>query len=703
MYLAAEVGISSTDVTAGYIDVLDGLEQESINGGVPLYTNLSQEGGLQENSQPPKASAIAEFNGMLFYGDTSGNHTASWSMDIRDFGNGLGFATDNIATGFEFSIDEDTTITRTAGAAVGGSNVILEGQILTDRADGPGTATANYAADTIVTDVTGDTFTLSKATLATDTGVATDFYQYIKVDTLNHYYKSSADGTEDLDEREWAEVAHTNLEKTPELLYSLARTIQAAHDDLVCVLDDAGNQILVTRTDPVLGSFPLETGETAVVYSPYPDAHDNTIDLLGTSSGNTSENDATPGRVAWSKTHIPDAVPPGNYVDVGDKDSKVLAFGRTRSSLFIFKEDGTWVISGRSPSTLRLDEFDRSLILLNGNCVAEVENAVYAWTNYGVVRITESGYESVSEDSIGSDLSGASQTWLAQPSEVGAFLEINVDRRWLFLGGGGASSIRVYSLTTGSWVTWDIPEAQYGCYYSQDDKKTVFLGWDVTRARIYTERRNVGGVTDTTTFPTADYSEQANLIDFDDGVCTLSVAPSGYTIEVGDWVVDTQTEGAAIVISVASQTMFSVDVAEGSGTFGVGAGGATPHIVEFYKAFTSSVEFAANSAQNPGVVKLWQDCSWHLYDVLWLTSASLIYSSEPKSINSTTLSYTANAGTGAQSLNATVIRTSVPRNQSRSAVLFPKMSILNGGALWELRGITLTYRPVSTRIGDNDG
>ena len=110
----------------------------------------------------------------------------------------------------------------------------------------------------------------------------------------------------------------------------------------------------------------------------------------------SSTNTVKPNRLYYSKFNQPDAVPLLNYFDIGREDKAILRIFPLRSSLFIFKEDGLYRVSGEvAPFTVQL--FDSSCILIAPDTVDVTENVIYGWTLKGISSITESGVSEISK------------------------------------------------------------------------------------------------------------------------------------------------------------------------------------------------------------------------------------------------------------------------------------------------------------------
>jgi len=81
MRLVFEEAVTSTDVSLGYITVVDDTPETFRNNGQDLYTNpVSQEGILQANDTPPIAKDIELFGSSVFYANTKSRHRLQISL-----------------------------------------------------------------------------------------------------------------------------------------------------------------------------------------------------------------------------------------------------------------------------------------------------------------------------------------------------------------------------------------------------------------------------------------------------------------------------------------------------------------------------------------------------------------------------------------------------------------------------------------------
>lgn len=126
-------------------------------------------------------------------------------------------------------------------------------------------------------------------------------------------------------------------------------------------------------------SFNIKAGNPSVGISFNPDLTD----------GLDSENENKPNRIYYSKIYQPESVPIVNYFDVGAEEQEILRIYPLRDSLFVFKQDGLYRISGETaPFNTAL--FDSSCDIVAPDSVAVSNNYLYAWTTQGVAVVSES-------------------------------------------------------------------------------------------------------------------------------------------------------------------------------------------------------------------------------------------------------------------------------------------------------------------------
>lgn len=244
----------------------------------------------------------------------------------------------------------------------------------------------------------------------------------------------------------------------------------------------------------------------------------------------SSDNEEQKHRVYYSKLLEPEAVPILNYIDVGANDKAILRIFPLRDTLFVFKEDGLYRISGEvAPFTLAL--FDSSCILLARDSLDVSNNQLYCWTTQGVSVVTESGVNIISRP-IDVDLlkiatypNFKSATWgVGYESDTSYTVyttENPIDTQ--------ATVGYRYSSLTSTWTTID-KSAVCGINKSTDDR--LYLGpGDIN----YIERERKD-------FSRYDYADRELEYQIVNGAYSNKIInlPSVSDISIGDVVVQTQ-------------------------------------------------------------------------------------------------------------------------------------------------------------------
>lgn len=194
--------------------------------------------------------------------------------------------------------------------------------------------------------------------------------------------------------------------------------------------------------------------------------------IIRSTNAVTSENDVRPNRVYYSKYSQPEAVPVSNYFDVGAEDKQILRIFPLRDSLFIFKEDGLYRVSGES-SPFTLDLFDSSFIVTAPDSVNVCNNVIFAWTTQGIQSLTESGGAVVSRpiDNLILKLGSVNYTNFKTATFGVGYESDNSFLVWTVSKTDDTVATVAYrfSTLTQTWTTYDI-SSTCGIVNSVDDK-----------------------------------------------------------------------------------------------------------------------------------------------------------------------------------------------------------------------------------------
>lgn len=109
--------------------------------------------------------------------------------------------------------------------------------------------------------------------------------------------------------------------------------------------------------------------------------------------GTESANNPTLNGLAFSKPLQPHAFPAVNFFQLGRGDAEILRIMPYRDSLFVFKADGLWRVTGTDFRSFSATEFDLTFQLIGRESVVALDDALYAWGVQGIARITDGGVE----------------------------------------------------------------------------------------------------------------------------------------------------------------------------------------------------------------------------------------------------------------------------------------------------------------------
>lgn len=112
----------------------------------------------------------------------------------------------------------------------------------------------------------------------------------------------------------------------------------------------------------------------------------------------TSSQDSKLNRVHWSKFREYEAWPLLNFIDLGRTDKKILAIASQTQTLWVFKEDGLFRLVGDPDNGFTAELVDDTVICIAPETVRNFDNRVLAWTNRGVVAMSENAIDFISSD-----------------------------------------------------------------------------------------------------------------------------------------------------------------------------------------------------------------------------------------------------------------------------------------------------------------
>lgn len=172
MALVYESNPTSTDITNGYVIVVD-QTPESLRNGAALYTSPSQEGILQANEVPPFAKDVCLFKGSTFYANTQTKQNLTLSIlsiaaQFDFFGDTTNVSGDTPTTirNLAYSVTGDLTAGSNTISNVSTVDSLYVGQIISDS-----TNPTYFPSGTVITDIVdSSTIIVSHPATTTSTG-----------------------------------------------------------------------------------------------------------------------------------------------------------------------------------------------------------------------------------------------------------------------------------------------------------------------------------------------------------------------------------------------------------------------------------------------------------------------------------------------------------------------------------------------------
>lgn len=696
--------------------------------GVTLYTSPSQQGIENANFPPPFAKDMALFKGTAFYGNVKSKNTFTLSL----LGTGLPNIGYDTQTGNLNSTTAVTALSDTSdfhvGMAVSGTGI--------------------PAGTKIAQIVSGTAITLTKAATATAAAVSLTFRDVVRFGDLEFYagaanspstnvFKVTSGGTpaEDVQQTAIDLVSVVNQSTTNTAYYAyyisgfndLPGTFQIEERGIggatFLVTSSAGSSFgpilptdqpaTLTAANPtVVTSYGhgLTTGDSVYFRDATTTPTVNGTRIVTVTGTNTftipvnvtvagaatwvlssalqqSNNDEAPHRVMISKPQQPEAVPLYRYIDCGSANFPILRILALRDSVFVLKGDGIFRITGEDFSSFRASLFDNTVQLLAKESAVTLTNQIYCYTDQGIVAIADTGVSIVSRP-IESELLRLSSDLFPNFADATFAVGYESDRKYIMFTVSEetdtyATQAFVYNVLTNTFTKWILSKCA-GIVSKRNNK--LYLG-DPVNDYVYQERKD---------YSSADYADESYavaIVSSDEYEVTLSsttVVAAGMTLLQGT--------RESVVVSVDSSTVITV------ADFLVWTAGAA----NVYTPIRNIGEWVEEDAENPGILKHWQECTVLFRDARFreLTLAfSTNFSPVPEEVVLTPVR-SGGWGTfpwgalpwGSSSVGSQPIRTYIPRNSAMSHWLIVSFELNQAFQSVGLEGISIPFVPGSTRF-----
>jgi len=446
-------------------------------------------------------------------------------------------------------------------------------------------------------------------------------------------------------------------------------------------------------------------GSAFAVTSDKGDAWTPVLPSSGTSESAT--NDAAVNRVYISKNGLPEAVPLLNYLNVGSANKAIKRIIALRESIFVFKEDAIYKITGESLSNFRVTLHDNTTAIIAPDSAVPFNNTVFCMSLQGVISVSEAGVQVVSRN-IEQELLELIQMPNFETTTFGISYES--ERSYILFCINSQShehphQAYVYNSFTNSWVVWTY-EATSGFVCPDCDK--LFLGGKESGFEqfwVFRERK---------TFTVADF------VDTDYGVTVVTVlGPSGSYIIVEVNSTENAVEGYFMVQTDAGDgeqsvgKIIEVDTVTKRVTLDVTSSRAfdnnPSNETVIYKPITCRLKYVLNTAGNPAVIKQFREATFFFRNdtaaeikIGYETTLRPGYSSTSTNVYNIGLWGSGNWGDqswgGVADTYFQPVRVGIPRNKQRCIAISFSVESTNAFSPFALAGVGSTFEVVSERI-----
>lgn len=413
-------------------------------------------------------------------------------------------------------------------------------------------------------------------------------------------------------------------------------------------------------------------------------------------SGFTVESEAEiePQRLYYSKIQQPEAVPLVNWIDVGIKGRKILRIIALRDKLFVFKEDGIYLVSGEAP--FATDLLDNTVHLLAPDTACTVSNQIFGLTNQGVVSVSESGVNVVSR-AIESSLIQLLNPDLVDFTQVNSFgVSRETDRMYelwvpvLDSDDSNPGQAFVYNTMLGVWTRGAVLNRTCGVVNPVTD--VLCLG--STGEDVYMERRDLDSL---------DYYDSLltgiPVNNLNTSTRTITI-PLGYNaINPGDVFTDSlDSSNAFIVESVDYDTEVTITYSDTTGPLI-----EQPITIKVYTAIPCEVEWATQSAGNANDLKQFTEVKF-IFRKAQFISGKAAFSSDvvPERTEIEFEGEATNLFDAVRwgSYDLPIVKRVMVDSQHQYATFFrPALRIREALSYWTLSGICVNFQPVSSVNG----
>lgn len=481
--LVQESNLTSADIALGFVDFTDSVDDTLISTNVQLYTNPTQEGEQQANARPPRANDVRLFKNYVFYANIIQYRILNFNL----------VSPSKLASADYITVGTQSYIFRgnAANEPVGNER----------RTADVAARVANVVTVTKVNHgfLTGDVINVISSTLApavatgqkTITGVAANTFTF--ADTgANSAGTLEYEGLSDVLGKRLVKLIQITASPIVTLSESIAQTAKylvkafdrnpnaTVYAQYASSVTDSPGKIFLIAKDVNAVTFAATASSSLAGTAFVP-----TLPTSGTTVSDTQ--DLGPNQILVSKLNEPEAVPLFNSFLVGSASAAILRIAALRDSLIILKEDGVFRLNGDSITNFTVTALDNTVICKAADSVVVLNNSVYAFSNQGVVQITDTGVR------IASRAIEPFVTAVTGNANIAAYtsaVAYESERFYLLstLAPNSNSTVAdivyCYNYLTESWTTWSKEDVVFSQgYVSSFDDKLYVIRADSTNSQ----------------------------------------------------------------------------------------------------------------------------------------------------------------------------------------------------------------------------
>lgn len=661
LYQIYERKLTATEVSNGYFSFSDTTPESSLYS-TPLYTNpKTGEGISSANDRPPVSKDIALWQERIWFANTTDRHR--YMLQLLGTG-----APDGIQNGDYLAINDRVykfvTFGTPAEIEIGTYYSTLPAKTLEITARN---LTYNTGYDLVAN---AQTFF---ATYVSGFGDPPGkvLFQRKNLTDGTMYFGASRPGSFNPVPATLFAVTEASSSRTSNT--NIHVTTSSTHDFLV------GDQVyLASRVTDA--NFPVGlktvTAKTGTTFD-YTEAGTGTPVMTGEyyayKATITSDNNARPNGIMYSKPQEPEAVPLANYFAVGAKNKQILRIVPLRDKLFVFKEDGLYTVSG-TPPYQSVDLLDATCILLAPDSAVVAGGKIYAFTRQGVVEVSESGVGVISYPI--EDLLRQYQIYTSAQLATAYGTAYESDR--LYIYAPDTATQYVYNFMTKAWTTWSLSARHMGVDPASDSLTALYSFSNV--ALVERKTQLLPGYS-------TDYFDTTSSIN----ITAVNAASTAFDLDafVASGTLIRAANGAFCIATSGGITGVSFAYETDLGPPNTGA--ATYWVSPQY-----TVTFARNTLSQPGVTKHWKWIELHFGLSNMYRISGNFSDCEGRTGSSTSdLPSILEIGTASYARNTRIL---VPLECQRSTSLQPGFTAAQGKGYFRLDGVTFDVDMISTRI-----